>query len=85
MSCDVVEVTKRLENELCSTVYSSAHSPNFLSLHLRHLRHNNVCLFYDLLEDQTQTFIVFHGSSCETQTHAAAGRANLEPFELFGG
>ena len=27
MSCDLGEVTERLENELCSTVYSSAHSP----------------------------------------------------------
>ena len=36
MSCDVGEVTERLENELCSTVYSSAHSPTLLSLLLRH-------------------------------------------------
>ena len=38
MSCDVGEVTESLENEHCSTaystVYSSAHSPTFLSLHL---------------------------------------------------
>ena len=36
MSCDLCEVSERLENELCSTVYSSAHSPTFQSLHLRH-------------------------------------------------
>ena len=40
MSCDIGEVTESLENELCSTVYStvysSAHSPSVQSLHLRH-------------------------------------------------
>ena len=35
MSCDVVKVMERLENELCSTVFSSAHSPTFSSLHQR--------------------------------------------------
>ena len=29
MRCDVGEVTERLENKLCSTVYSSAHSQHF--------------------------------------------------------
>ena len=41
MSCDVGEVTERLENQLCSTVYSSAHSPTFPSLHLRHNSFSN--------------------------------------------
>ena len=36
MSCDVGEMTEKLENELCSSVYRSAHSPTFPSLHLRH-------------------------------------------------
>ena len=35
MSCDVGEVTERLENELCFT-YITAHSPNLPSLLLRH-------------------------------------------------
>ena len=41
MSCDVGEVTERLENELCSTVHSSAHSPTFPSLHLPHSSFSN--------------------------------------------
>ncbi len=41
MSCDVGEVTKRLENELCFTVYSSAHSPTLPSLYLRHSSFSN--------------------------------------------
>ena len=37
MSCDVGEVTKRLENLLYISISMSfAHSPNFPSLHLRH-------------------------------------------------
>ena len=38
MSCDVGEVTERLENEQSSYIhtYSRAHSPTFPSLHLRH-------------------------------------------------
>ena len=40
MSCDVGEATEGLENELCrrwsDKDWSSAHSPNFPSLHLRH-------------------------------------------------
>ena len=35
MSCDVGEVTERLENELCFT-YVTAHSPTLQLLHLRH-------------------------------------------------
>ena len=41
MICDVGEVTESLENELCSTVYSSAHSPTFPSFHLRHSSFSN--------------------------------------------
>ena len=48
MSCDVGEETERLENELCSTVYSTvyscAHSPSFQSLHLRHSSFSNPSL-----------------------------------------
>ena len=36
MSCDIGGGTERLENELCSTVYSSAHFPTFPFLPLRH-------------------------------------------------
>ena len=42
--CDVGEVTERLENELCSTVYSSALSPSFPSLHLRHSSFSNLSI-----------------------------------------
>ena len=41
MSCDVGEVTERLENELCCTSMSSAHSPTFPSLHQRHSSFSN--------------------------------------------
>ena len=40
MSCDVGEVTERLENELCFT-YITAHSPTLLLLHLRHSSFSN--------------------------------------------
>ena len=43
MSCDVGEVTEKLENELCciSICMSSAHSPTFPSLALRHNSFSN--------------------------------------------
>ena len=43
MSCDVGEVQESLENELCciSLSMSSAHSPNFPSLHLHHNSFSN--------------------------------------------
>ena len=41
MSCDVGEVTERLENELCS-----AHSPTFPSIHLHHSSFSNPSVAY---------------------------------------
>ena len=63
MSCDLGEVTERLENELCSTVYSnvysSAHSPTFPSLHLRHNSFSNPSVALPTLQLILQPFFRF--------------------------
>ena len=41
MSCDLAEVTERLENEQSSYSHSRAHSPTIPSLHLRHNSFSN--------------------------------------------
>ena len=73
MSCDVGEVTERLENEQSYIQWSRAHSPTFPSLHLRHSSFSNPSV-----ASPTSQFILHHKLFTKLTWQAAhASRSQL--------
>ena len=101
MSYDVGEVTERLENELCciSLSMSSAHSPTFPSLHLRHNSFSNLpvalptsqlvlqpfhCFTYVTVHSPTLVSLLLrHNSFSNPSVALPTSQLILQPFHWF--
>ena len=84
MSCDVGEVTERLENELCFT-YGTTHSRTLPSLYLRHRSFSNLSIASPASQLILQPFFRFSyvtGSSLMSPGEAPMGRWK-NPMTLY--
>ena len=85
MSCDVGEVTERLENELCYDSTNSAHSPTYQSLHLHHNLFSKLRHFtYVTIHSPTLPSLYLSNSSFYNPSVALpTSQLILQPFRCF--
>ena len=79
MSCDVGEVTERLENELC---YITTHSPTLPSLYLRHRSFSNPSVASPTSQLILQPFFRF--SYVTSSSHNTHGEPPMERTIMAG-